>query len=47
MHKKDESQGKVRAAVLKLVRANAKEITRLVELVKADFRDVIYWTSIE
>ncbi|NER16671.1 hypothetical protein [Spongiivirga citrea] len=34
-------------AILKLAKGNMTEIRRLTECAKIDFRDVIYWASLE
>lgn len=47
MSQSDENLKNTHAAILKLAKDDIKEVARLVECAKIDFRDVIYWASME
>jgi len=47
MAQSDENLKKTHAAILKLAKGSVREVVRLVECAKNDFRDVIYWASLE
>lgn len=47
MAQSDENLENTHAAILKLAKGDVKEVVRLVECAKSDFRDVIYWASME
>ena len=42
-----ENLKNTQVAILKLAKGDVNEIIRLVECAKSDFRDVIYWASME
>ena len=47
MAQSDENLKNTHVSILKLAKGSVREVVRLVECAKSDFRDVIYWASLE